>query len=65
MNLVALSADYTPAPANKGIEREVLVRGVITMIAFPSACTLKNQFYQCKLPIAVFLSSVRMKPKPR
>jgi hypothetical protein len=42
MNLVALSADYTPAPANKGIEREVLVRGVITMIAFPGACALKN-----------------------
>jgi hypothetical protein len=45
MNLVALSADYTPTPAMFGIKNGAVVRGVITCIAFPEPCALKTRFY--------------------
>jgi hypothetical protein len=41
MDLVALDADYTSAPANNGIKEAVVVRGVITNFAFLGACDLK------------------------
>jgi hypothetical protein len=64
MNLVALDADYTPAPAKNGIKKAVVVRGVITMIAFPGAYTLKILFYQCKSACTVSSSSGLITPVP-
>ncbi len=55
MNLVALDADYTSAPAAKGMKKGVVVRGVITNSAFLGACTLKKGILSVQIAKCGFL----------